>query len=184
MSSTNRGAARQRLDAYYTPDDVAARCVSVLDVDPTTVLEPHVGGGAFARAVRLRWPGAKLIGVDADPSAAGLDVCDERHVSDFLAWQPAVKPSLIVGNPPYADAEAHVRAALAMVAFGGRVAFLLRLAFLEGKKRSAFWDQNPPSALHVLSARPSFTGGGTDSCAYALFVWGGDTGGRCALGWT
>lgn len=30
MSATGRGGERIALDAYYTPDDVAARCVAAL----------------------------------------------------------------------------------------------------------------------------------------------------------
>lgn len=48
---------------------------------------------------------------------------------------------------------------------------LLRLAFLESKKRCDFWQKHPVSKLYVLSERPSFTGAGTDATAYAWFVW-------------
>ena len=34
-----------------------------------------------------------------------------------------------------------------------------------------FWKAYPVNKLYVLSKRPSFTGKGTDSAAYAWFVW-------------
>jgi len=48
---------------------------------------------------------------------------------------------------------------------------LLRLAFLESKKRKPFWDKHPVTQLYVLSERPSFTNKGTDATAYAWFIW-------------
>ena len=79
------------------------------------------------------------------------------------------RPAWVVGNPPFNEAEAHVRMALDTAQVG--VAFLLRLAFLEGAKRRAFWTQHPAASVHVLVSRPSFTGGATDSAAYGFFVW-------------
>ena len=52
MSATNRGGERDKLDRYYTPDNVARACTARLTIpDGATVLEPSVGGGAFVRAV-------------------------------------------------------------------------------------------------------------------------------------
>jgi trans-aconitate methyltransferase len=144
-------------------------CVGVLDIDPRSVLEPSVGGGAFARAVAQRWPQALLEGVDIDPTVTGRHDVDSFECCDFLAHY--TQYDLIVGNPPFTHAESHVRQALSLAAPGGVVAFLLRLAFLEGQRRRALWDAFPPAEVHVLSRRPSFTGGGTDSAAYGFFVW-------------
>lgn len=160
-------------DAYYTPDDVAARLVRVLvehHLPPSPrVCEPSVGGGAFARALRAACgPHTHLTGVDIRPDAEGLRLCDVAVAGDYLALDlPRV--AWTIGNPPFTHAEAHVRHALSRSSRG--VAFLLRLAFLESEKRAAFWAEHPASAVYVLSKRPSFVGGGTDSCAYALFVW-------------
>jgi hypothetical protein len=48
---------------------------------------------------------------------------------------------------------------------------LLRLAFLESRRRVAFWRANPLARLYVLARRPSFVGTGTDMAAYAWFGW-------------
>lgn len=176
MSSTNRsGEGRIALDAYYTPDALASACVSVLtDVAPEHVVEPSVGGGAFVRAVRARWPKAFVSGYDLDPEAKGAALCDDFYNTSWLTIAPTSKPDLIVGNPPYADAEAHVRKALERVAQGGTVGMLLRLAFLETKKRRAFWSLwgSYLDTVYVLAERPSFMANGKhDSCAYGWFVW-------------
>lgn len=181
---------RRALDAYYTPDALADAIVDSLPsrCGPGTgwmilgpgpgagwILEPHVGGGAFARAVAGRWPGSLVCGLDIDPSAAGAKDCARFEAGDFLApslpIDPNNRPSLIIGNPPFDRAEAHIRQALEVVAPGGTVVFLLRLAMLESKQRIALWREHPPSHIDVLSERPSFTGGGTDSAAYGVFRW-------------
>lgn len=175
---------RDALDRYYTPDPVAARCVAALRIPaPSWVLEPSIGGGAFARAVGAYFFGTPIDGIDANPLAAGLGglPVTRRRVGDFLALDPLELRSrqyaLIVGNPPYRDAEAHVRRALEIVQRGGTVAFLLRIAFLASASRRPLWRQHPPSEVWILPERPSFTGDGkTDGADYAFFVWGPDAG--------
>ena len=159
-------------DAYYTPDALAAALVAVLPLRPEDVVwEPHAGGGAFVRA--LRATGVRVVASAINPAAPGLRAgADATRVADFLggpSWVAA--PTWIVGNPPFGDAEAHVRRALDLAP---NVAFLLRLGFLESAGRIPLWRDHPPAVVHVLAERPSFTGGGTDSAAYGLFVWGAD----------
>ena len=176
MSSTNRGAERVAFDAYYTPDALAHACVSVLtDANPDHVVEPSVGGGAFVRAVRARWPRARVSGYDLDPEAKGGALCDAFYNTNWLTIAPTSKPDVILGNPPYNEAEAHVRKALERVhPAGGTVGMLLRLAFLESKQRKPFWREwgSQLDSVYVLADRPSFVASGArDSCAYGWFVW-------------
>ena len=191
MSSTNRGGERDALDRYYTPQALADAIVEALDEDEGPglgwVLEPSVGGGSFARACRDLWPSNRVNGIDADHNAPGRWACDVFEIADFLALpapvDPDYPPRLIIGNPPYRNAEAHIRQALDIVAPGGHVVFLLRLAMLEGQARRALWAEHPPKRVLVLSRRPSFTGGGTDSAAYGVFVWRCGFVGTPTLGW-
>ena len=157
---------RDHLDRYYTPDAVADACVGVLDLRGVrSVLEPSVGHGAWVRAIRSRLPEAHIRSVDLDPAAKhdSADAIEHGDFRDCDCWA-----DLIVGNPPFSEALAHVEHALTLAP---AVGFLLRLAFLEGAGRAAFWRAHPAYEVHVLTQRPSFTGGGTDSAAYAYFVW-------------
>jgi len=166
---------RDRLDRYYTPDALAHQLVALLPLyGAHRVLEPSAGGGAFVRAALALTPHVHALDLDENAPVlrsppAGADC---RH-GDFLATSAADWPPLdaIVGNPPYGRAEEHVLHALDLVPERGTVAFLLRLAFLEGAGRVAFWREHPCFRVWVLAQRPSFTGGGTDSAAYAWFVW-------------
>ena len=167
---------RRPLDAYYTPDALAVAIVRWLGVEPGEhVYEPHAGGGAFVRA--LRDAGAYVRASDVDEEAAGLREAHAWWVRDFVVDPPVfgLAPSMIVGNPPYAGAEQHVRRALAEVRPMGRVAFLLRIGFLASMARSALFRAHPVCRVGVVVPRPSFTGGGSDSSEYAVLVWGGES---------
>lgn len=168
-------AGRDHLDRYYTPDGVARACVATVPdlgarVHRLEILEPSCGGGAFLRAIRQRWPDSLVVGLDVDPEAPGfveVAECGQPQHCDFLDFPHSV--DLVLGNPPFKHAEQHVRHALKLARVG--VGFLLRLAFLESEARIPFWREFPASKVAILSRRPSFTGGGTDSAAYAFFWW-------------
>lgn len=178
---------RRPLDAYYTPDPLAraiVRWAAERIPAPRRIVEPSVGGGAFVRACREEWRAPNIHGVDLDPSAAGLDLVTTRHVGDYLD-APLGDADLTIGNPPFARPTGrvsartgkpimepiwhrHVERALESSA---HVVMLLRLAAVEGIERAAWWRARQPSEVAVLPRRPSFTGGGTDSCAYGVFWW-------------
>jgi len=171
VSSTKKKRADRGHDFYETP----AWCVRALVPHlpaASRALDPAAGTGAILGAL-----------LDTVPAVSGFEI-DQAHQSaddivyrDALSPEPWGVPPLVVMNPPFALAEEFVRRALAEVTPGGSVFALLRLAFLEGQKRVAFHAAHPADVL-VLPRRPSFTGRGTDSSAYAWFVWGPGRGGR------
>lgn len=171
MSSTNRGAVRQPDDLYVTPDWAVRAILPNLGA-PMRVLDPACGTGALLRAARAYWhPKTELYGIDiADRGWPDTVVVDAL---ESIAW-PRV--DLILANPPYSLAMEFLERGLEEAGPGGQVAFLLRLAWLAGLKRSAFHKAHP-SDVYVLPKRPSFTGKGTDSADYAWFVWGPGRGG-------
>jgi hypothetical protein len=150
------------------------------------VLEPHVGGGAFIEA--LVGLDVDVTAGDIDPTAPGLEIGARGHrgrsyVGDFLEHRE--KYDWVIGNPPYKGAIDQITHALTLAP---RVAFLLRLAFLESRSRAPFWEAHPPAFVWVLTTRPSFlsstTGKGrTDQYAYAWFFWDAIDTGAPRLGW-
>lgn len=155
------------LDAYYTPDELAAYLVDLLPIrDTDLILEPSAGGGAFVKA--LAGKSSEVVAIDLNPDAPGLQMT-RSAACDFLDIYPENSPIWIIGNPPYFNALDHVKHAIDCT--GRHVCFLLRLSFLESKRRAGFWAENPCRKIFVLSERPSFTGGKTDSSAYAFFWW-------------
>lgn len=92
----------------------------------------------------------------------------------------------VVTNPPYNLASEMVPHLLSVTS--GKVALLLRLAFLESKRRFPMFKATPPSAVYVFSERLSMApagqtvqGGGTIS--HGWFVWTRGHAGGTALGW-
>ena len=182
MSRALAPSERRPLDAYWTPEPVARACLDTLgSLEGLRVWEPHCGGGAFVRVALAK--GAVVFASDADPLPVSRQDKRSAHFqADFLTHRPGESVDWIVGNPPFTYAEEHVRRALGHhPAFG--VAFLLRLAFLESAKRAPFWREHPPTRVLVLSERPSFTDGGTDSAAYGWFIWQRGAGQPATLGW-
>lgn len=177
MSATNRSEVRRVNDAYQTDPALALALTRLLvdrgHVTPGgRVLEPSAGQGAFLRASSAILRPQLLYAIDVVDLAWDhwKDFAHASSVSRFEDFDRAGW-NLIIGNPPYADARAHVEHALSLLEPGGVLSFLLRLAFLESKSRFDFWQRHPAEAVYVLSERPSFTGGGTDNCAYGWFVW-------------
>lgn len=167
------------LDRYYTPDHVAQRCVQLLELAPgSRVLEPHVGAGAWVRALRAVVPDVFIVGMDLDPTAKGLQLVDVAIIGDFLLddWRFDLLGrdlDAVVGNPPYSDAEAHVRRAFELTA---TTAYLLRATFLESRRRIPLLRNHPPARVHRFAERVRFLERGRpmkggDSCGHALVTW-------------
>ena len=173
-------------DYFPTPDALCHAAVRVLlpgEFRPSTagsgisVLDPGCGSGAWGRALRARLPHARIVGVEQD--AGRIAVAREAYTyvlwGDFLKirrWPLAF--DFIVGNPPYALAEAFIMRSLELLRPGGMALFLLRTAFMEsqGRYERMFSGIARPTSVYSLVERPSFTGDGkTDATAYSLFLW-------------
>jgi hypothetical protein len=181
MSSTTRPRASRGLDFYRTPAWTVHAIAPHLP--RVAALDPCCGDGAILDALReCGWPDGRLYGYELDRERAkaasrkGHAVARVDALADVWDSYP-----LTVINPPFSSAKDFVSKALAETApVRGTVAALLRLAFLEGKARAEF-HRDHPSDVYVLSKRPSFVGGKTDSCAYAWFLWAPGRGGRWSV---
>lgn len=154
MSATNRGAKRIEGDFYATPESAFKPVIPFLFKLPQPILDPAEGDGRLVRWMRE----SGIMAFGRDISSGG---------GDFLK-SVAVAEKTIVTNPPFSLALEFCQHALQL---SDNVAMLLRLNFLAGIKRRAWWRENPPNAICVLSKRPSFTGKGTDATDYAWFFW-------------
>lgn len=187
MSRAKPAAERRELDAYQTPAPLAREIVRTLarrlKLTCPEVIEPSAGTGTFVQAAREEWPGAHVTAIDIDPEChgalvrAGADmvlVGDWPETSRSLALeQDETRPPrrIILGNPPFRQAEEHIEAGLELLLPGEHLAFLLRVNFLGSAARVPFWRKGGLLWLSTIAPRPSFTGGGTDGTEYALFTW-------------
>lgn len=176
MSATGRGErGGEGADFFPTPAWCVDWLLRAVDLPGGNWLEPSAGDGAIIRAVNARRDDVRWSAVEIredDSVKAGLSTARRRWFGDFLLWAPEIvrttPHAVVLGNPPYCDAAAHVAKALECAPI---VAFLLRLNFLGSAKRLNFWRHHPAD-VYVLSDRPSFDGEGTDATEYAWFVWG------------
>lgn len=168
---------RDPLDRYYTPGGLARTLTGLLEIDePRLVVEPSCGPGAFLRAARARWPGARVVGIDLDP---GLQAGEEPPIlGNFLTLPLPDPPDLVLGNPPFALSRRFVLRSLEILRPGGVCAFLLpaTIGHLRG------WaDTQLPSVEIPLIGRPSFLApggeregeerGGNARTEYSFFCW-------------
>ncbi len=164
-------SGRKLLDRYYTPTLLAESLVGLLPIGETDkVLEPHVGGGAFAAAVLRRTP--HVVVRDIDPDAHGLTLVPDSKVADFLLSPPPEAAfDWVIGNPPYVGAVDHIEQAIRCAKPGGGIAFLLRLGLLGSTGRVPFWREFPCRQVSVIPFRPSFDGKRNGKYDYGWFWW-------------
>jgi hypothetical protein len=190
MSRAKAEADRVPLDAYMTPDELALAICTELrrrGEDPMEVIEPSAGGGAFVRAARATWDVVHVTAVELEPSRRkALEDAGAHRVYTWgwVEWAAEAANSqsdegvdrIILGNPPFRQAQEHVEAGLDLLRDGDCLAFLLRLNFLGSKDRVRFWRRPGLESVQTIAPRPSFGLNkhgkpGSDGTEYALFTW-------------
>lgn len=153
MSATNRGTKLSSSDYYPTPLSAFEPLLPYFAM-LSNYWEPACGDKRLIKCL-----------CDHGFCAHGDDIINGY---DFLLDETI--RDIIITNPPYTYAFEFVQHA---VSHASEVYMLLRLNFLASLKRRQWFINHEPSALFVLSQRPSFRRGhGTDACDYAWFYWG------------
>jgi hypothetical protein len=176
LSATNRGSKRVEADFYPTPISVIQTFLSNYKIKDGTILEPCAGNGNFIKAIREFGYDNYIIANELRENESNNLIesgANKVYTYNFLENEINEYPTTIITNPPYSLAEEFVKKCKEQFP-KSEIIMLLRLAFLESKKRFSFWQQYPVNKLYILSQRPSFTGHGTDATAYAWFVWKGN----------
>jgi hypothetical protein len=164
---------RREWDHYPTPSGTVLQALSLVDIENVgSIVDVGAGGGIWGQMAARIWPGASITGIEIRPTPVAASY--HRWVAGDFRLMPASGPvDLVIGNPPFRDLEAHIRAALHWMAPDARLLFLAPLRFLEGQRRArGLWREHPPRKVAVLAKRPSFDGTGrTDATAYAIYLW-------------
>ena len=161
--------ANRRAEDFYVTPVFAIKALQERETFNGVGWEPACGDGRIA----------KMLGCER-----ATDIRPETGAGggiDFLLEQCEV--DFIVTNPPYSLALQFVKHALECAP---KVAMLLRLQFLEGKERRAFFAKWPPARIYVFSERlncdPDSDGKGGMMC-FAWFIWERSYHGLPILSW-
>ncbi|WP_137743416.1 hypothetical protein [Robertmurraya siralis] len=179
MSATNRGSKRVESDFYATPLNVIDNLLSHHQLKDGIILEPSAGNGNFIRSIRNNGYINNVIANELRTEEINNLLNSGANIvtnMDYLSDEFEIpnidnkKVETVIGNPPFSLAKEFLEVTFNRFP-NAEIIMLLRLAFLESKKRYDFWKKHPVSKLYVLSERPSFTGRGTDATAYCFMVW-------------
>jgi len=219
MQSLNRlksDRPRKKHDFYETPYELCLAALTRLRRDETSEeniilnstasytppygvsfavmgIDAGCGKGVWGRAFNgVFWENNFSIGVD--PYVKPEEGIYAGYCADSFLGSTRIGgggQQLVYGNPPYSLAEEFVRRGLELTMKGGYVFFLLRLAFLESKKRFVgLFAEYPPKKVYVLSRRPSFFSSDpegkrktTDALSYAMILWQKGWQGKTELDW-
>ena len=123
---------RHAADLYETPPEAVEMLLRHVPLQGP-VLEPSAGRGAIVR--ELRRNGLQVHAFDLHDHGAEPALGIETGV-DFLSTTSMSGCRSIVMNPPFKDAEAHVRHALQLLPDRGTLAVLLRMNWIAAKGRA------------------------------------------------
>lgn len=187
---------RRENDFYETPIELC-RAALQLDIFQTffrfskekhlRILDPGFGTGVWGKAWKEVYPKRQDI-------LEGIDIVNRYNDSDkiYTSWKiedyltsdfssVVDKYDIIMGNPPYENAEEFIRKSLGLLtkkdSYGtpkvGLLIFLLKTTFLNSQKRAkGLYKEFPPIGVYVSGRRPSFSGDRkTNADDYSIFIW-------------
>jgi site-specific DNA-methyltransferase (adenine-specific) len=166
--------APSKLCQFFTPLWVAEALVERhfpnLDC-ADLVIEPSCGWGGFLRGVPAYVP---AIGVEIDPVAASIARTESGRqviVGDFRSVALELKPTAIVGNPPFVAGvfDAFLDRCHQLLPEGGRAGFILPAYLLQTANRVARYADRW-SIAHELLPRNAFHGRMRTPLTFSLFV--------------
>jgi hypothetical protein len=165
LGASNHSDYERPVTDYYATDPIAIDLLCQKE-ELFDVWECSCGGGHLAK--RLEEKGLLSYASDLHDHGYGQTGVDFLKTKRSHSW--------IVTNPPYRNALEFCRHAISQ---SSNVAMLLKITFLEGQKRQAFFRQNPPSKVYVFSKRLQCAMNGdfgifkdkSSAACYAWFVW-------------
>lgn len=158
---------RAELDFYATPPK-AVKMLLELEVFNKNIWECACGLGHISE--ELKKNGHEVYSTDIVDRGYG------NMTRDFMVGEHRWNGDIIT-NPPYCNGGEFVEKALATINTGNKVAFLLRIQFLEGVKRRKMFDKFPPRKIYVASRNircarnGDFANATGNASTYAWFVW-------------
>jgi len=181
LAATNHSNKQRQEEDYYATDPTAIDDLIEKEDISDRIWEPACGQGHLSK--RLEKHGKDVYSTDKINRGFGDEFFN--FLNSDIEWSGD-----IVTNPPYKQAKQFVKKSLESVEEGQKVAFFMKLTFLEGKSRADFLEQNPPRRVWVYSYRKTVAKDGDEeefekssAVCYAWFVWEKGYEGRPEIGW-
>ena len=181
IGASNHSKGERQAEDYYATESKAVDLLMGVEKFSNNIWECAVGGGHLAQKLE-----------EYGYTVFCSDIIDREYkdtqIIDFLTCTKTFNGD-IVTNPPYKYALEFIQKALELIPVGNKVAFFLKLTFLEGKKRRKFFEKNPPKVVYVSSARLNCAKNGdfdaykSSAMAYAWFVWEKGFTGKPVIEW-
>ena len=172
LGSSNHAAEDRETFDYYATDPRAVEMLLELEQFAPVIWEPACGEGHISKVLQAH--GYEVISTDLVYRGFG-----DPEPLDFLKETLEGFEGDIITNPPYSAGLEFVQKALESVRPGGKVAMFLKVQFLEGQKRGAFFKYTPPPPRIVYISRSrlacakngDFERFSDSAIAYAWYVW-------------
>lgn len=164
---------------YYATNPVAVEMLLHKYVfNAGNILEPCVGAGHIAKTLKEHFRDSAEI--------TCIDIVDRGYpgtiVQDFLSWETDKLFDGIITNPPFSQAQDFIEKGFSLLSDGGRMAFFLKIQFLEGAKRKKFFENYPPKYIYVFRNRMAVWNNGNEvnpdtgkkwatTMCFAWFCW-------------
>lgn len=167
LGASNHTRDERAKDDFYATNPKAIDLLLGVETFNHRVLEPACGMGHLSK--RLEEFGHKVFSYDLVDRGYG------KAPYDFLERTKPFNGDIIT-NPPYNLALEFIQKSLELIPPGNKAAFYLKIQFLEGKERRAFFEKSPPKTIYVLSGRLGCGKDGVFSStrgaiAYSWWVW-------------
>ena len=170
LGSSNHVDENREAFDYYATDPKAVEMLLELEQFAPVIWEPACGEGHISKVLQAH--GYQVISTDLVYRGFG-----DPEPLDFLKETLDGFEGDIITNPPYSTGLEFVQRALESVRPGGKVAMFLKVQFLEGQKRGAFFKDTPPRTVYISRSRLSCAKNGDferfpdSAIAYAWYVW-------------
>ena len=170
LGASNHTEKERSADDYYATEPKAMELLLEVESFSPLVWECACGEGHLSKV--LEKYGYEVISSDLVYRGFG-----EQRSFDFLKDTRKDFFGDIITNPPYKYALEFIQRALDIIQPERKAAMFLKLTFLEGQKRKAFFLHNPPKTIYVSSSRLICAMNGdfekypSSAIAYAWYVW-------------
>lgn len=174
IGASNHCAGERAADDYYATDPDALQKLLELEDFSHYIWEPACGGGHLCDVLKEKGYEVRASDIK-DRGYPGTEIIDFLTVGKERTG--AYRRDIIT-NPPYSKALEFIEHALDISDEGTKIAFFLKLQFLEGSKRKKFFEDSPPKKIYVSSSRIKCAINGdfdsitsSSAIAYAWFIW-------------